>query len=76
MERGKVDLRQCEKGDILISIHGLELTYIKPLEESNYYDHEVKYPNGSWGARTHDGYVFRNNRLESDHDIVEIIKKK
>jgi len=36
-------------------------------------DHEVKYPNGSHGTRTHDGFVYRTNRLETDHDIVKII---
>ena len=79
MERGNVDLRECEKGDILISALGSELIYVGPLPESNYYDHEVKYtdPLKGNGTRTHDGYVMRHNRLpDIDHDIVQIIKKK
>jgi len=68
-----IDLRNCKKGDILISKHGLELTYVKPLDKGAYMDHEVKYPNDSHGTRTHDGFVYRTNRLETDHDIVKII---
>lgn len=71
-----VDLRTCKKGDILISKHGLRLTYIEPLPEGHYYDHRVAYPKDSHlgeGTRTHDGFVFRKARREEDHDIVEII---
>ena len=69
-----VDLNTCKPGDKLLSSHGLELTYIKKLTEDNYYDHLVRYPNGSEGTRTNDGYVFRTNRKpEIDHDIVKII---
>ena len=71
-----VDLRNCKKGDKLVSKHGLILTYVKPLSESDYMDHEVKYPNGSYGSRTHDGFVFRINRLPKDHDIIEIISSQ
>jgi hypothetical protein len=71
-----VDLRTCKAGDILISKHGERLTYVRPLPAENYYDHEVKYANGSYGSRIHDGHVYRINRLETDHDIVEIIHKK
>lgn len=79
MERGKVDLRECEPGDILISALGAKLRYVRPLPEGNYYDHEVEYidPTRGNGSRTHDGYVFRMNRIPAtDHDIVEIIKQK
>lgn len=79
MERGQVDLRECEPGDILISALGAKLRYVKALPEDNYYDHEVEYVDpyrGGHGSRTHDGYVFRKNRIpETDHDIVEIIKQ-
>lgn len=79
MERGQVDLRECEPGDILISALGAKLRYVKALPEDNYYDHEVEYEDSLLGngSRTHDGYVFRKNRIpETDHDIVEIIKQK
>ena len=79
MERGKVDLSTCKKGDILISALGAKLEYVKPLPENDFYDHEVKYvedPLRGRGTRTNDGYVFKYNRIpETDHDIVEIIKK-
>ena len=70
-----IDLRNCVPGQKLRSKHGLILTYVKPLEAGNYYDHEVEYPNGSFGTRIHDGHVCRNpeKRLEADHDIVEIL---
>ena len=70
-----VDLRTCKPGDILISKHGMELTYVRALPEGHYMDHEVRYPDGVSGTRTHDGFVFRKKRLEIDHDIVEIIHK-
>lgn len=70
-----IDLRNCKTGDKIKSKHGLILTYIGTLPEKDYYDHEVRYPDGGYGTRTHDGHVFRNVRArnELDHDIVEII---
>ena len=69
-----VDLSKCKPGDKLVSSHGWTLTYVRPLPMGNFYDHEVRYPDGSGGTRTNDGFVFRNNRIpETDHDIVEII---
>lgn len=83
MERGKVDLRNCVAGDILISALGAKLEYISPTENGSYNDHIVKYlvdskgdpyPKDCFGTRTHDGYQFRKKRLpEFDHDIVKII---
>ena len=68
-----IDLRACRPGDRLLSKHGMVLTYIGPLPKDNYYDHEVLYPNGSRGSRTHDGHVSRTFRLPEDHDIVAIL---
>lgn len=70
-----IDLRTCKAGDILISKGGYRLIYVRPLPEGSYYDHEVKYDNPAMGSgtRTHDGYVFRHNRRDSDEDIIEII---
>jgi len=72
----QIDLNTCKKGDILISKHGARLTYVEKLNpEVDYYDHRVMYENGSLGTRVNSGHVMRNKerRLESDHDIVEII---
>lgn len=73
-----IDLNICEAGDILISKHGTKLIYVRRLNpEIDYYDHEVKYENGSKGTRVNSGHVMKNAgmRLETDEDIVEIIKK-
>lgn len=81
----KIDLNKCNKGDILLCRTGAILEYISPTKEENYYDHKIKYlfiPNYEYdaknlgeGTRTNDGYVFRNKRLDTDHDIVAIIPK-
>ncbi len=74
----KIDLRTCKKGDTLISSHGQKLKYLRPTNDREYLDHLVEYedPTLGNGTRTHDGFVFRHNRKpETDHDIVEIIKK-
>ena len=75
MSNDTIDLRNCKPGQPLRSKHGMILTYVKPLDKGDYYDHEVKYPDGSRGTRIHDGHVYRNpdKRLPEDHDIVEIL---
>lgn len=77
MERGNVDLRTCEKGDILISALGAELRYVRPTINNEHLDHLVEYcdSNLGEGTRTDDGYAFKHNRIPSkDHDIVKIFK--
>lgn len=74
----KVDLNTCKEGDILVSKHGVKMTYVKKLNsEIDYYDHEIQYEDKMLGkgTRTNEGFVMRNKcqRLETDHDIVEII---
>jgi hypothetical protein len=79
----KIDLNTCEAGDILISSHGEKLEYISktPYNNYTYLDHVVRYTgeefgDNNYGTRTNDGFVFAKNRKpETDHDIVEIIKK-
>ena len=80
----KIDLRTCISGDVLISSQGVILKYVAPTpwKEYTYLDHVVEYirrkdgtdfPKNSYGTRTHDGFVFANNRIpEIDNDIVEI----
>lgn len=84
LPRGKVDLRNCQEGDILMSVLGGTLRYLRPTTETEYLDHKVQYlhvPNSELdklgdGSRTHDGFVFAKNRIpETDHDIVMIIPK-
>ena len=83
-----IDLRTCNKGDILISSQGAKLEYIGPTPWKwlTYLDHVVRYiedkdgnsfGESSYGTRTHDGFTFAKNRIpEFDHDIVEILKKE
>ena len=87
METGKIDLRECKKGDILISSQGSKLEYIcpTPWKYYTYLDHVVRYIEDkdgksygehNYGTRTHDGYVFAKKRIpETDHDIIRIIKQ-
>lgn len=80
-----VDLRNCKKGDILISSQGAKLEYVctTPWKHYKYLDHVVRYIEDKDGksfgeenycTRTNGGFVFAKNRIaETDHDIIEII---
>ena len=72
-----IDLRECKPGDILLSKHGYIFIYVGPNINNTYYPHEVKYPNGSRGTRTDEGFTYMNPemRLEMDEDIVEILTR-
>jgi hypothetical protein len=70
---GGVDLRNCEPGDMLVTRSGKVVTYVRSLPETDYMDHEIQYPNGAYGSRTHDGYVYRKKRLDTDEDIIAIL---
>ena len=70
-----IDLRNCVPGQKLRSVHGMIFEYVGPTPAGHAYDHVVKYPDGSYGTRIHDGHVYRDAhcRLPLDHDIVEIL---
>lgn len=88
----EIDLSICDTGDILISSKGSILQYVckTPWGVYKYLDHVVKYictkegysfaeisGEPSYGTRTNDGFVYRNNRdPKVDNDIVKIIKIK
>ena len=72
-EHKEIDLRNCKKGQKLLSRFGKILTYIEPLPPGNYFDHIIQYPDGSLGTRTHDGHVFKINRAVTDEDVVQIL---
>lgn len=79
----KVDLSQCNPGDLLLTSKGSILKYLRPTNENEYLDHKVQYiwtPELGFceldnvGTRTNDGFVFKNNRIpETDHDVVAIL---
>lgn len=68
-----IDLRNCKPNAKLLTSHGTVITYLGSTPEGHYYDHFVRYPDGSLGTRTHDGHVFRKNLLPDDDDIVAIL---
>lgn len=77
-----IDLRTCVPGQKLKSKHGLILIYVGKSEPyvDTRFPHKVQYPERIsnrpyFGTRTHDGFVMASPgaRLESDHDIVEIL---
>lgn len=70
---GKVDLRNCKPGDILVTRSGKTAEYVGPSE--GHYDHEIKFEKDSYGTRTHDGYVFRKNRRDDDDDIIKVMEE-
>lgn len=81
-----IDLSKCIKGDVLICKTGAILEYISPTdkkEPEGFYDHKIKYLfvpgyNSKFGdgTRTNDGFVFKKNRQEGDHDVVAVFSKK
>jgi|TARA_R110000796_G_scaffold230691_1_gene348386 hypothetical protein len=80
-----VDLRNCKKGDSLLSSQGSILEYVRPTpwKHYNYLDHVVRYVKDkdgkpynkdNYGTRTNDGFVFAKNRIpETDHNIIEVL---
>lgn len=70
-----IDLRNCRPGDKLLTRQNKVVEYVGPLPETHYYDHEVRYANGSIGTRCHDGFTYRNEdkRMPEDEDIIEVL---
>ena len=80
-----VDLRNCKKGDLLLTSQGSILEYIcpTPWKYYRYLDHVVRYvkdkdgkkfTEDNYGTRTNDGFVFAKNRKpETDHDVIKIL---
>ena len=68
----KIDLNTCKEGDRLLSCHGEILTYVGKTREEPF-PHEIRYADGSAGSRSDDGQTYLNNKLPTDHDIVEIL---
>lgn len=71
-----IDLRKCEKGDILVLKDGSLAEYIEHIE-GEYFPHIIKYLNKNMGkgSRDDDGSMFKNNRREEDLDVVLVFKK-
>lgn len=78
----EIDLSTCKEGDKLrIKLNDLMIeravsdivTYVRPLPENDFYDHEIEYSDGSRGTRCNNGHTYRNKRLPNDPDVIEII---
>ncbi len=69
-----INLNDCKPGDKLKSKHGLILTYVG-RKGPHPFPHEVEYPDGGYGSRTNEGFVWSNPKCRNDydHDIVEIL---
>lgn len=69
------NMNQCKPGDKLISVHGMMLVYVGRIGSSEY-PHKVMYPDGSFGTRNDEGYVYNTDRLPEDHDIIGFYSDK
>ena len=72
-----IDLRKCEKGDILVLKDGSLAEYIEH-REGEYFPHIIKHLNKNTGkgSRDDDGSMFKNNRREEDLDVVLVFPKQ
>ena len=71
-----INLRKCEKGDILVLKDDSLAEYIEH-REGEYFPHIIKHLNKNMGkdSRNDDGSVFKNNKREDDLDVVLVFKK-
>ena len=72
-----INLRKCEKGDILVLKDGSLAEYIEH-REGEYFPHIIKHlsRNAGKGSRDDDGSMFKNNKLDEDLDVVLVFKKE
>ena len=68
-----VDLRECQKGDKLLTCCGLILTYNKKVE-SFFYPHIILYPDKSEGSRADGGQAYLKNTLPTDQNVIAVLK--
>ena len=71
-----INLRKCEKGDILVLKDGSLAEYVE-YREYEYFPHIIKYldKNLGKGSRNGDGSLFKNNKRDDDLDVVLVFKK-
>lgn len=76
MSNPYINLRKCEKGDILVLKDGSLAEYVEH-REGEYFPHIIKHLNKNMGkgSRDDDGSMFKNNRREEDLDVVLVFKK-
>ena len=71
-----INLRKCEKGDILVLKDGSLAEYVEH-REGEYFPHIIKHLNKNIGkgSRNGDGSLFKNNKRDDDLDVVLVFKK-
>lgn len=69
--RPKVDLTKCVPGQKLLSKFG-EIYIYKRKTENAVYPHEVTPPDGGYGSRTNEGWMFNKSVRLLDHDIIYV----
>ena len=76
MSNPYIDLRKCEKGDILVLKDGSLAEYVEH-REGEYFPHIIKHlsRNVGKGSRGDDGSMFKNNKRDEDLDVVLVFKK-
>lgn len=72
-----VNLKNCQKGDLLVLKDGSLAQYVEYRPEQ-YFPHYIQYYNKykSGGTRCDDGSVYKNNRKEFDFDVVLMFPAK
>jgi hypothetical protein len=71
LNRPKVDLTKCKRGQKLLTNKGTIIEYIEN-NGNNPFPHCIKYPNGGIGSRTNEGWTYLNSPLPMDEDVVYI----
>lgn len=77
MSNPYINLRKCEKGDILVLKDGSLAEYVE-YREYEYFPHIIKYldKNLGKGSRNGDGSLFKNNKRDEDLDVVLVFPKE
>jgi hypothetical protein len=74
MSEENFDMNQCKAGDKLASRIGMELTYIRKMDDLEF-PHVVMYPNGAYGRRTDTGRISIGTTVEAEQDIIGFLQE-
>jgi hypothetical protein len=74
-KRPKVDMNKCRKGTRMLSNKGRIFAYVR-RDTDLVFPHLIMNEDGNIVSRTDEGWVYRNNPLPGDEDIVYIFSRK